>query len=56
MTIMDDQVDDMMDIAEAVIDALFVWLNIESLIDNDNCSDGEGGNNSISKHTGVVPR
>jgi hypothetical protein len=56
MTIMDDQVDDMMDIAEAVIDALLVWLNIESSIDNGNCSDGEGGNNSISKHTGVVPR
>jgi hypothetical protein len=58
LTRTDDQVDDMMDIAEADIDALLVWLSIELsiVIGNENCSDREGVNNSISKHAGVVPR
>jgi hypothetical protein len=41
----------MMDIAEADRDALFVSLKIDSFKIR---SDVKGGNNSISKHVGVV--
>ncbi len=51
LAIIDDQVNDMMDIAEADRDALFVSLKIDSFKIR---SDVKGGNNSISKHVGVV--
>ncbi len=51
LAIIDDQVNDMMDIAEADRDALFVSLKIDSF---KIFSDVKGGNNSISKHVGVV--
>jgi hypothetical protein len=55
--IMDDQDDDKMVIAEAERDVLLVVLYIVPLTyinDDVICSDGEGDNGSISKHSGVV--
>ena len=54
--IIDEQVDSMIDIADAEIDVLVVWLDMTSLknTNNDKSSDFEDGKSSISKHDNWV--